>query len=98
MLSSGTRLSQFRNFLKRRHGTVDDLKRCWGLGYDRSDPTYRGDIPFYEYKPGVFDHIGSFDDVPLPPVERKRNVGKPGSPGGLAYWLNVPLDPMFWTM
>jgi len=84
---------QFQNFLKRRHGTIEALKTCWGHGYDRANPAYRADTPFYEFKPGVFDEINSFGRVGLPVVERSRTPE--GSAGGLTWWLNVPLDPVW---
>jgi len=86
---------QFQDFLKRRHGTIEALRKRWGYGYDRANPTYKGNTPFYEYKPGVFDQVDSFDRIPLPTVERSRVSGKPESAGPLTWWLNIPLDPVW---
>jgi len=87
---------QFRSFLKKRHGTLEALKRRWRHGYDRREPTWKNDVPFYPFVPGVFDSLKSFDEIELPTVERPRGPAQLGAGKNFPWWLNVPFDPV-WT-
>jgi len=89
---------RFQAFVKGRHRSIEALKKRWGHGYDRSDPRYMepSGIPLYPFKPGVFDRVGAWDDVPLPTVERPRGSETTiGKGKGFPHWLNVPLDPVW---
>ena len=95
---------QFRRFLKKKYGSISNLKRTWGYGYDYSDHslwakrTIDGkDViwPEYPFAKGVFDKWNSFDDAQTPILDRCRSVDDPGKLIGNAptYQQNVTKDP-----
>jgi len=87
--------AQFQYFLQSRYKNIENLKKTWGYGYDRSKVTYRSEKPFYPYSKNAFSKIKSFKDIPLPTVERTK--GEPGKnfTGNFTWWLNIPFDPLW---
>jgi len=75
-------LRRFREFLRKRYGTVANLKKTWRWGYDYDDHslwaeerTKNGDVlykPFYPFVKGAYSQVEDFDDIRIPPYEMWR--------------------------
>ena len=85
----------FQDFLRNRYKNIDNLKKTWGYGYERSKATYRHKIPFYPYNKKAFSKIKTFNDVSLPTVERSKDKPGPNFTGNFTWWLNIPFDPLW---
>jgi len=70
---------RFREYLKRRYGSIEKLKETWRWGYDYEDRTAWKAIPqddgttlyepHYPFVEGAYSRLTSFDDVTPPPFE-----------------------------
>ncbi len=97
--------AQFKQFLKRKYGSISNLKRTWGYGYDYSDHslwTKRNvdgkDViwPEYPFIRGAFDKWQSFEDVQTPIFDRCRSVDDPSKTvDALTYQQNLTRDPVW---
>ncbi|MCX6374855.1 MAG: hypothetical protein NTU88_02230, partial [Armatimonadetes bacterium] len=86
-------LEEFQRFLRRKYGSISNLKRTWGYGYDYADRSQwqKREVkgreviwPQYRFVKGAFDSWASFEDAQLPIFDHYRSAADP----------NVPLTDM----
>lgn len=86
-------LEEFQRFLRKKYGSISNLKRTWGYGYDYADRSQwqKREVngrqviwPQYRFVKGAFDSWLSFEDARLPVFDHYRSAADP----------NVPLTDM----
>lgn len=97
---------QFQRFLHKKYGSISNLKRAWGYGYDYTDHSLwqKRDVdgkeviwPEYPFVKGAFDSWNSFEDVKPPIFDHCRSVDDPKLElsSAVTYQQNVLKDPVW---
>jgi hypothetical protein len=97
-------LDQFKRYLRKKYGTISNLHRAWGYGYDYADHskwmkrTVEGREvlwPEYPFVKGAFEAWKSFDEVRLPIFDYYRSIDSPNAPLAdlRTYQENLTRDP-----
>jgi len=99
-------LDRFKRHLRKRYGTISNLKREWRHGYDYNDRSKWAKRtinsrevlwPEYPFVQGIFDSWESFDDVQLPIFDYYRSLDPPNAPLAdlRTYQENLTRDPVW---